>query len=201
MGKKLYFLVVFVLSASFVCKAQWVTLDKVSLPGSKADVKLISDTPSETVIKVDLPGFYLNDFIADGKTYQKVSIGDEAVVSEAGSPELPYISKVLAIPVNGTVEIEVIETGPVQKFKGITVPPARESWLEGKPETAYIENAQYYSSQNLYPASTVKVEDPAIFRDFRVARISIFPLRYSPAKHELEAVSSVTIRVRYLPGI
>lgn len=201
MGKNLYILVLFVLSLSYICNAQWVTLDNVSLPGSKAEVQLITDTPAETIIKVDLPGFYIKNFLADGKTYQNVSIGDEAIVSESGSPELPYIAKVLAIPDNGTVEVEILETGPVQKFRDINVPPSRESWLEGKPETPYAENVQYYSSENLYPSTAARVEDPAIFRDFRIARVSVFPIRYSPARHELEVVSSITVRVKYLPGI
>jgi hypothetical protein len=201
MRTKFYFLVLLVLSFVQFNFAQWVSLDNTSLPGSKAEVRVISDSPSETILKVNLPGFFIKNFTADGKEYQSINIGDEAIISETGSPELPYIAKVLAIPDNGMVEVEVLETGPVQKFEGIYVPPARESWIEGKPETPYVENAQRYSSDKLFPARATLVEDPAVFRDFRIARVSIFPIRYSPSRHELEAVSSITVRVKYLPGI
>ena len=201
MRKNCYFLVFLVLSMGQIVNAQWVSIDNTSLAGSRAEVSLISDSPSETILKVNLPGFYIKDFTSEGKTYQKISIGDEAIISETGAPELPYIAKVLAIPDNGTVNVEVLETGPVKKFEGINVPPARESWIEGEPETPYIEDARCYSSANVFPSSMARVEDPAIFRDFRVARVSIFPIRYFPAKHQLEVVSSVTVRVRYNPGI
>ena len=201
MRKYCYFLVLLVLSIGQIVNAQWVSLNNISSAGSKPEVSLISDSPSETILKVNLPGFYIKDFSSEGKTYQEISIGDEAIVSETGAPELPYIAKVLAIPDNGTVNVEILETGPVKKIEGINVPPARESWMEGDPETPYSEDARFYSSANVFPSSMARVEDPAIFRDFRVARVSIFPIRYFPAKHQLEVVSSVTVRVRYNPGI
>ncbi len=115
-------------------------------------------------------------------------------------PEIPHIAKILAIPDQGTVSVEVLETGKTQIIKGINIPPVRESWMEGKPETPYCENIAAYSSEDIYPAELVKVEDPAIFRDFRIARVSIYPIRYSPAKQEIEVVSSITIKVKYGGG-
>ncbi len=200
MRKQYYFLVLLVLWVSSISKAQWTALDKSSFPGSKAEVRLITDTPSETIIKVDLPGFLIKEFNSSGKVYHDISFSEEAIISETGAPQLPYIAKVLAIPDNCTVEVEVLENGHVQTFQGINVPPARESGIEGTPETPYLEEPAYYNSKSLYPTVSVKAGVPAIFRDFRIARIAIFPLRYSPEKHELSAVSSMTVRIRYIPG-
>lgn len=180
--------------------AQWISIDNYSIPGSPPDVQLISEDAFSTVIKVNLPGFYLKEFSAKGKTYQSISFDAEGISTEAGFPEIPHIAKILAIPDQGSVSIEVLETSPIQIFKGINVPPARESWEEGKPETSYIENNEAYKSSNIYPYSYAKVEDPAVFRDFRIARVSIFPIRYSPAKKEIQAVTSITIRINYLAG-
>jgi len=124
-----------------------------------------------------------------------------SLTPKVGLPEIPHIAKVLAIPNQGTISVEVLEMGESKIIKGIKIPPARESWIEGKPETQYIENKESYSSVNYYPQEFVKVEEPAVFRDFRIARVSIFPIRYSPAKNEIEAYSSITIRVNYGSGI
>ena len=183
--------------------AQWISIDNYSIPNSPPVVQLISDDATGTVIKVDLPGFYINEFSANGKTYHSISINTEGITTEAGFPEIPHIAKILAIPNQGSVSVEVLETSPVQIFKGINVPPARESWEEGKPETAYLENVEAYNSEDIYPVNFARVEDPAVFRDFRIARVSVFPIRYSPAKKEVQVVNSVTIRINYLadPGI
>ena len=44
--------------------AQWIHLDKYAVPDAKPEVQLISDDAVSTVIKVNLPGFYLNEFEA-----------------------------------------------------------------------------------------------------------------------------------------
>jgi len=102
------------LSISFlintVCLAQWVSLDKNSLQDAKPTVQLISDDITGTVIKVELPGFKINKFIAGGKTYHSINIGPEATTTEVGLPEIPYLAKVLAIPDQGSISVEVLET-------------------------------------------------------------------------------------------
>ncbi len=197
MKKKIPLFIVFVFLSVSSGLAQWVSLDKNSPPDSKPNVQLISDDVSETVIKVSIPGFKINELNTQGKIYQSIDLGSLGLTSETGMPEIPYIAKILAIPNQGTVSAEVLEIGKAQIIKGISMPPARKSWIEGEPETPYVENDGVYSSENIYPNELVKVEDPAIFRDFRIARVSIFPLRYSPAKKEIEAVSSITVRIKY----
>ena len=189
-----------ILFLNSVCFAQWVSLDKFSTPNSKPTVQILSDDALSTVIKVGLPGFQINEFTADGKKYHSLSFDAEGITTEVGFPEIPHIAKVLAIPDQGSVSVEILETSTVQIVEGISLSPARKSWEEGKPETPYLENIEAYASEDIYPKNFARVEDPAIFRDFRIVRVSIFPIRYLPAKKEIEAVSSITIRVNYIPG-
>ena len=183
-----------------ITSAQWISIDKYSTPDSPPVVQLISDDANSTIIKVELPGFQVKEFVADGKTYNSIIFDSEALTTEVGYPEIPHIAKVLAIPDQGSVSVEVLEVGNIQTIKGINIPPARESWEEGKPETPYLENLIAYNSEDVYPNSFAKVEEPSVFRDFRIARVSIFPIRYSPAKQEIQAVSSITIKINYTPG-
>ena len=190
-----------VFSISTMSFAQWVSLDKNSLPDSKPVVQLISDDITGTVIKVNLPGFSIKEFSADGKTYHSIDLGSLGISTEIGKPEIPHIAKILAIPDQGSVSVEILETSESQIIKGINIPPVRESWMEGEPETQFLENDLIYNSENIYPGQLAKIEEPVVFRDFRIARISIFPLRYSPAKKEIVALTSVTIRINYGGGM
>lgn len=195
-----FFLAAVFLSISPVL-AQWVSLDNNSAPDSKPKVELISDDITGTVIKVDISGFRIKEFEAGGKVYQSIDLGSLGVTSDPGMPDVSYIAKVLAVPNEGTISAEVLQTEKSQIIKDINLPPARKSWIEGEPETPYVEDAGVYASGNLYPRELVKVEDPMIFRDFRIARVSIFPIRYSPARHEIEAVRSITVKIKYGGGI
>ncbi|RLD60132.1 MAG: hypothetical protein DRJ05_05230, partial [Bacteroidetes bacterium] len=196
------FLLVLILSASipFQINAEWVSLNKNNSANTPPKVTLLSDDNNSTVIRIDISGFYINEFNAEGKTYQSIDLLTEAFVTEPGFPALPHIAKLLAIPDQASISVEVIETGEVRTFENIHINPARESWFEGKPETPYLENTKAYLSTGIFPQEYVSTEPPAIFRDFRIARVSVFPLRYLPATNKLQAVSSITVRINYGSG-
>ena len=200
MRKNLLVILVGLALLPFQMKADWVSLDQNKSSNSPPQVTLLSDDNSSTVIKIDLAGFDINEFIAEGKSYQSVDLLNEIFTNEPGSPAVPYVAEVLAIPDDAGISIEVLETSTVQVFSDINLPPARTSWIEGLPESPYVEDTKAFQSDDIYPKDYVRVEPPSIFRDFRIARVSVFPVRYNPANKELQVVSSITIRVNYGPG-
>jgi len=180
--------------------AEWVSLDYNKTSNTPPQVTILSDDDNSTVIKIDFAGFNLTEFTSGEKSYQSVDLLTEMLTTNTGYPELSYIAKVLAIPDHASISVEVIEKGAIQTFENIYLPPARESWFEGKPESDFIENTKAYQSNDIYPKKYAEVEPPSVFRDFRIARVSVFPLRYISAKRELQAVSSITIQVNYGKG-
>ena len=200
MNKKLLFALIISALIPFKIYADWVSLDRNRKANTPPEVKLISDNESSTLIKINIAGFYLNDLVTNGKTYQSIDLLSEMITTNPGLPEMSYIAKVLAIPDYSGVSVEVVEMGEVQTIQNVYLPPARESWIEGQPESPYVENADFYSSDEIFPKQIADVEKPSIFRDFRIARVSVYPIRYNPGKKELQAVSSITIRVNYDSG-
>lgn len=183
----------------FNLKAEWVSLNgKSSLASPK--VTLVSDNGNSTVIKVEISGFNVKEIVSDGQTFQSVDLMTEIFTTNPGFPELPYIAKVLAIPDQAGISIDVLETGIVHSFKNINLPPARSSWYEGDPELPYIQDIDAYQSGTVFPADYARIETPSVFRDFRITRVSVFPVRYIPSQKELQVVSTVTVRINYGPG-
>jgi len=158
-----------------ISSAQWISIDKYSIPDSPPNVQLISDDATSTIIKVDLSGFQINEFTANGKTYQSISFDSEGITSEVGYPEIPHIAKVLAIPNHGSVSVEVVEVGNIQTIKGINIPPARESWEEGKPETPYLENMLAYNSEDVYPNNLQELKSLLCSEIFVLQEFQFFP--------------------------
>ena len=200
MIKKLLIILIISAFIPFKMNAEWVSLDNNKASKAPPKVTILSDDNNSTVIKIELSGFNVKEFNTEGKTYQSVDLMTEIFSIESGYPELPYIAKVLAIPDQAGISVEVLETGKIQTFNNILIQPARLSWFEGQPESSYKENAEAYKSTDVYPKEYAKVESPSVFRDFRIARVSIFPVRYVPAKNELQVVSSITIRINYGRG-
>jgi len=180
--------------------AEWISLVKNKTSITQPKVTLLSDDNTSTVMKIELYGFDATEFNSEGNTYMSVDLLTEVFTTEPGFPEVPYIAKVLAIPDHAGISVEVLEMSEVQTFENIHLPPARSSWWEGDMEFPYAENAEVYQSNETFPNGYTSMESPAVFRDFRVVRVSVFPVRYNPAKKELQVVSSITVRVNYGTG-
>ena len=200
MLKKLLLVLLIALSIPFQMNAEWVPLNKNKTAQTPPKVTLLRDDNNSSVIRFEISGFDLKKFRSEDKTYQAIDLLSEAITTDPGNPELPYLAKVLAIPDNAGVSVEVLETGEVQTFDDIYLPPARTSWIEGQAETPYVENRDAYQSDDIFPKDLARMEPPAVFRDFRIARVSVFPVRYIPAKKELQVVSSITVRINYGKG-
>jgi len=197
MQKKVIFAAVIIIFIPFIMRAEWIPLNKQTTSPTLPNVTLINDDYTGTVLKIDISGFELKNFSSGDNNYQMIDLLSESITINPGYPELPYISKILAIPDKATVSIEILETGEIQTFTNISIPPARESWLEGSPESAYIENSIIYNSLKSYPGEYAQFDQPSVFRDFRITRVSVFPVQYLPAKKELQVVNSITIRINY----
>ena len=200
MQNKFLFPLIIAMFSPFLMRAEWIPLNKQSASPAPPNVTLISDDNNSTILKIEISGFELKDLISGDKHYQMIDLLSESFTNSPGYPELPYIAKVLAIPDQAGVSIEVLETGVIQRFNNLYLPPARESWLEGSPETLYTEKTEAYNSMVSYPGEFVQLDQPSVFRDFRITRVSVFPIRYIPAKKELQVVSSITVCVKYGPG-
>jgi hypothetical protein len=184
----------------FSATAQWHPLQPAATAGSAPKVTLLSQDASGAVMQITLPGFSINTFETDGKDYQRINISGETYTNEAGLPEVPYLAEVLAVPDNASIEVEIIATGEVKTFKEITLAPARESWWEGAPETPYQQDRAAYATDAFYPAVAAQTEAPAVFRDFRIVRVSMFPFRYNAAKKELQVATTMIVRVKFGNG-
>jgi gingipain R len=181
----------------FNMNAEWVSVTKTTSSNNPPKTTILNSGANSTTLKIDISGFTVEEFRTKSGTYQSVDLLSEVFITEAGSPELPYISKILAVPDQASISVEIVEVGETLVFKDIKLPPARESWFEGTPESLYKENSRAYKSSGVFPANMVKIEPPLIFRDFRVARLSVFPVQYLAGKNEIHVVSSITVKVSY----
>jgi len=197
--KKLLPLLLTVLAPLFI-KAEWIPLDGKSSNPAPPNVTLISSDNTSSVFRIDISGFDLKNITADGKEYHLVDLMAESFVTVPGMPSLPYIAKTFAIPDQAGITVEILESDNIMTFQNIHLAPARESWQEGEPETSYFENEATYRSNEVFPEHITQTDPPAIFRDLRIARVSAYPVRYNPAKKELQVTSSLTVKINYVAG-
>jgi hypothetical protein len=124
----------------------------------------------------------------------------EAYGATPGAPALPYYSAFVALPPEATARVTVraAETssrtlaGPVMAAPR---PGAVERSSPGNDELLgvtgllagdYTPDPELYGRDALYPESVYRLSEPMYFRDLRVVRLDLYPLRYNPARSLLE---------------
>jgi hypothetical protein len=181
----------------FGSRAEWVTVNQNKSANTPPQVSIVADDENSITLRIDIAGFEKKEFISGNQKYQAVDLLGQAVTIEPGSPEVPYIAKILAVPDYASLSMEVIESDGLKVFENISLPPSRQSWIEGQPQSPFVENSEVYQSLTTFPGTIASVDAPSILRDFRIARVSVYPVQYIPAKKELQVVSSITVRIKY----
>ena len=106
------FITTFILSILTIqLKAEWVKINKSSDLKMAPQTTILRSDGDGIVLRVDMMGFDIKNFEAEGNTYQSIDLLTDMFTTIPGSPELPYIAHVLAIPDKAGVTVEVIEKG------------------------------------------------------------------------------------------
>ncbi len=178
--------------------AQWFSLNKsLGETPQKPQVRLLKSDNNETIVKIELSGFELNHKTIEGTEYDVIGLLTGVNTTEVGAPTLPVISEIIAIPDSASVSVEVVKIGETSLYSDIDLPASQKSLYEGTRATTFAKNEAIYNTDVLYPTTIAELGEPAVFRDFRITRLVVSPIRYNPVKKELEVISSITVKLKY----
>ena len=171
------------------------------LPQANQAFQITTKATNYLDIQFTLPSYDIIEEEANGNIYQRIMMPEAGTTLESGLPELPTLSIMLAIPRQGSVQIETLnsQTEVIAQFLPY---PVQEEQDSASPKSFVIDNA-YYENGVPYPANLIQISDPVILRDFRLVGIQVNPFSYNPLNHTLTIIPSVSFRINYLnePGI
>ena len=150
-------------------------------------------------IELEVPDFGFTPESLNGNEYSRLKIPGWGVTGEFGRPELPVISKTIALPYDAKIEysFEIIES---ETITGIDIAPLQH-YKSDNPAVAdadFILDDQFYIDDKFYPESRIIVSDPVIMRDLRMARVTVNPFRYNAARRELEVVKRMRVNIGFI---
>jgi len=198
MTQSKFILTVLLLFIFSVANAQWISLAEDTDNREQApNISVLSDSNISTTINIALVGFQINKKTIDGVEYDQIDLLTDSNTNIIGSPNLPVIPSLIAVPNKASVSVEVIETGEVTIYENINLLPVRKSWIDGKTPTTYEKDSNVYSQNKAFPSTQVKMDKPAIFRDYRIVRLAVSPMQYNPVTKQLKVTTSFKVRLNY----
>jgi hypothetical protein len=186
--------------AIFLCaggaNGRWIELDPSHT--SEPSLRVLESSGASTVIEVRVPRIWVDDVEIDGETFQRLKL-PEAGVSSAGigEPELPVYSRWLEIPSASSATAELLSEDFVE-LEGYKVYPAQRPLPEivSSPDEFAVDRSVYskdaYMSEQRAEAGT-----PSLFRNLRVAQISVRPVQFNPATGRIRISTRAVVRIDF----
>jgi len=111
-----------------------------------------------------------------------------------GSPDLPVIRRMVLVPNNGDVELEIVSE-EVSSPGNYRVAPWQERQTYSGSVPQFRINDEAYRNSEFFPGASVQIESVSILRDLRVAWIRFNPVRVNPVTGEVLITTGVTVNV------
>lgn len=197
-GKVLFVIMTLMLAfagQSAMADQAWVSVGGTSNPASPV-VTVLSSDESTTTIEITTDGFWSEDITEGVETFQSLELPGYSSVIDPGKPCVPAVVKLVQIPsltdVAVTVTAQTLET-----LTGYHVYPSQTPLLETETSTTFDYDQTFYGTSQTYPVAATEISDPAVWRNIRVIRLTIYPIRHNPATGDLTVATDMTIRLDY----
>ncbi|HPT72953.1 MAG TPA: C25 family cysteine peptidase, partial [Candidatus Cloacimonadota bacterium] len=170
-----------------------VSLFANDVHNGKTSIKILNQSSNSIDIEFDLPNYQIVTETVGNQTYQRIDIDGTDYLSKEGMPELPVFSGMLAIPYHGSAHMSILSKEE-NRISGITPYPVQSKVDDQVQPYNFQIDRDFYSNGQLYPEQLVKVNDPAILRDFRVLEFSIQPFSFDPGNKQLHVNKKIIMR-------
>jgi len=186
---------------SLLCGLAFAEGGSGTLTSYKSAFEFQGQDPSGMDISFTLPSYEVKQELSNGQNFHRIELPDAGTLMQDGMPELPVITTTIAIPHQGSVSIEVQNSQHSVLSQYKAYPLQRGNELDSPK--AFLQNTDYYSSGNVYPASAIEYSEPMILRDFRIITIQINPFSYNAVTEELTVYDHIQLRVNFSnePGV
>ena len=159
------------------------------------DFRVISSDEEKVQLEFTLAGFELDDIRLGGKDFKRIVIERSGDLGEIGLPNLPALSRMIAISQRGGAGL-TIEEIEYWETEGITIAPLQPSQWEGATEEPdFTFDTEFYQRDEYYPRENVRLGSPVIMRDLRLLPVDFFPFSYNPAAKTLRVVKRIRLTV------
>lgn len=162
--------------------------------------EVVNSNRSNLELSLKIDKFSLEDSNVDGVEGQSIVLNGIFLPNIAGMPDLPVVSRYVAIPRGSNVVLNVTHQ-VTETISDVDLMPAPELPLDDdKTPMKYIRDEKVYSTDAFYPAEPIIASKPMKIRDVDVAIVSVTPFQYNPVTKELVVTRELNLEVVFEGG-
>lgn len=155
-------------------------------------LQVSSVAPEHTEIRWEGAQFQVNSAFVDGEQLSSVDVDGERILSREGYPALPHITRIYRIPNTGSVELLINNAEYTIQDNFNPVPVRRE---DANGWGAPLKSPAVYGVDEWYPPVVAEMSAPAIFRDFRVVTVTLYPVQVNTVTRQARFYDNLSVDI------
>ena len=190
-------LIAFFMSFAILARAEKITY---SDSWGQQGVTLKAQNASGVTVNFSIKEFTLDTRTINGENMQEIGIEGIFLPNGEGAPNLPTLSKYIAIPQGATASIEIVNMR-VETYHNIEMAPAPRIPLETeRGPLQYNRNLSIYSQNAFYPAQPASISQNMSIRGVDMVMLSLTPYQYNPVTKDLKVYRDLEVKVNFTGG-
>ncbi|PID79378.1 hypothetical protein CSB20_10490, partial [bacterium DOLZORAL124_64_63] len=151
-------------------------------------------------LNFSLDQWSLGQMDVNGRTANTVKMPGVMLPNDAGAPDLPGLSRFVALPGGATATVRLIDSRR-EVYYGVDLAPAPVIPLDTDAGPLdFTRNLDIYNEDALYPASPVVADGIAPIRGVNTAMLGVTPFQYNPVTKELVVHRDIRLEVVFEGG-
>ena len=165
----------------------------------KQGFALTEKTRSGLHISYNVGQVTLNQLNYRGEEMSEVSIKTVCIPNDAGKPNLPTVSRMMAIPQGANATLRVVSFEK-ETLHNVNVAPALRIQSENEePEMNYVKDMAVYNKDAFYPAEPF-VMGSSYIRGVEAVTVAVTPFQYNPVTKDLIVYTNIELEVNFEGG-
>jgi len=162
--------------------------------------EIVNSNRANLELSLKIDQFLLEDSKQDGIQGKSIVLSGIFLPNVTGMPDLPVISRYVAIPRGANVILNV-KKQKTETLSGVEIMPAPALPLDDdKTPMQYVRDEKVYSTNAFYPAEPIIASKPTKIRDVDVVIVSVTPFQYNPVTKELVVTRELNLEVAFEGG-
>ena len=203
MKKNFHFFNTFLFVALLFCSHSLFAQDKsftFPVDGNKTGFVIQRSAEQGLLFRHFLQELTVEDYQTQDAAGEILAIQGIHLPAQAGAPNLPSISRIVAIPQGATASL-VIKEAKKQLISNVDLLPAPAIPLANDDSPVkYTKDEKIYSQDTFYPADPFLVSEPTQIRGVDVVMVGITPFQYNPQTKELIVYYDIEAEVVFEGG-
>ncbi|MDR2970451.1 MAG: C25 family cysteine peptidase, partial [Bacteroidales bacterium] len=151
-------------------------------------------------VNVSLSAYEITSLNHKGEAMHEISLSGIFIPNDEGMPNLPRISRFVAVPNGAEVKIS-IKSMETKTLTNINIAPAlRIQPISEEPVMDYVKNEKVYSTNDFYPQNPAAISEITNLRGVNVAVVGITPFQFNPVTKELIVIENIELEIEYIGG-